>query len=189
MAKLRYGMLTSLDGFTEDASGNFDWAAPDDELHAFVNDVERPVGTCLYGRRMYEVMQWWETAHLEPDLSAPARDWANLWRASDKVVYSCTLSATTTERTTIERSFDPVGIRNLKAATVRDISIGGPHLAAEALRAGLVDELHQWLFPVVIGAGTRFLPEDLRLDLELTEQRAFASGVVYVCYRVRHAAA
>jgi dihydrofolate reductase len=189
MAKLRYGMLTSLDGFTEDASGNFDWAAPDDELHAFVNDVERPVGTYLYGRRMYEVMQWWETAHPEPDLSAPARDWANLWRASDKVVYSRTLSATTTERTTIERSFDPVGIRNLKAATVRDISIGGPHLAAEALRAGLVDELHQWLFPVVIGAGTRFLPEDLRLDLELTEQRAFASGVVYVCYRVRHAAA
>jgi dihydrofolate reductase len=180
MGKLVYSAIASLDGYVNDAEGNFDWAAPDAEVHAFVNDQERPVGTYLYGRRMYETMSAWETM----DDPAPLmRDYADIWRAADKVVISRTLGAVTTPRTRLERALDPEAVRALKAEG--DVSGGGPTLAADALRAGLVDELHLFLNPVIVGAGTRALPDGLRADLELASERRFAGGVVHVHYRVR----
>jgi dihydrofolate reductase len=184
MGKLIYTAITSLDGYTVDASGHFDWSAPDEEVHGFVNDLERSVGTYLYGRRMYEVMSWWETLDTtgEPEV---VRDYADIWRAADKVVYSSTLAAPVTERTRIEPAFDADAVRRLKEAAPRDLGIGGAHLGAAAVRAGLVDEYRQFLTPVIVGGGTRFLPDDVRVDLELLDEHRFTGGVVYVRYRVR----
>ena len=184
MAKLVYSAITSLDGFVADENGKFDWAAPDEEVHRFVNDLERPVGTYLYGRRIYEVMRVWEHPEELGDLSAVTRDYAAIWRAAEKVVYSTTLGEPSTARTRLEREFDPDAIRALKASASADISVGGPHLAAEALRAGLVDECHLFLSPIVIGAGNAALPADVRVPLELLGQRSFGNGVVHLHYRL-----
>jgi dihydrofolate reductase len=183
MAHLIYAAIASLDGFTADTNGDFDWAAPDEEVHAFVNDMERPVGTYLYGRRMYETMRFWETASTD-DEPAVMGDYARIWRAADKIVYSSTLDAVSTARTRLERTFDPEAVRLLKQSAERDLGIGGPGLAAHALRAGLVDECHLYLTPVVVGGGTRALPAGLRLGLELLDERRFGNGVVYLRYRV-----
>jgi dihydrofolate reductase len=184
MAKLIYSAIASLDGYVADEQGNFDWAAPDAEVHAFVNDLERPIGTYLYGRRMYEVMAFWENAHTLEDEPEVMLDFARIWQAADKLVYSRTLHAVSSARTRIERDFYPDAVRQLKAAAERDISIGGPHLAAEALKAGLVDELQLLLTPVIVGGGNAALPSRLRLQLELLDERRFKSGVVYVKYAV-----
>jgi len=185
MAKLIYSMLASLDGYTADADGNFDWAAPDEDVHTFVNDLERPIGTYLLGRRMYDVMAYWETAHTLPDQSAVAQDYARIWKAADKVVYSRTLDKVVSERTRIEGDFDPDAVRRMKESTGHDISVGGPELAAEAMRAGLVDELQIFLNPVVVGGGTRALPDEVHLQLDLLDEHRFANGVVYLRYGVR----
>lgn len=184
MAKLVYAAIASLDGFVADEHGNFDWAAPDEEVHEFVNDLERGVGTHLYGRRMYEVMRYWETAHEEPDQPAVFHDYARIWQAADKVVFSQTLDRVSTTRTRLERHFDADAIGRLKAQARADLSVGGPHLAAEALRAGLVDEIHLFLTPHLIGRGNPALPDDVRARLDLTAERRFASGVVYLAYRL-----
>ena len=181
MARLIYSAITSLDGYVADADGRFDWAAPGEEVHAFVNDLERPVGTYLYGRRMYEVMVAWETM---ADEAPVMRDFAEIWRAADKVVYSRTLRTVSSARTRLERDFDPERVRQTKATAEADISVGGPGLAAEALRAGLVDEIHLFLTAIVVGAGTRALPDGLRLELELLGERRFGNGVVHLHYRV-----
>ena len=183
MVKLMYSAIASLDGYIADAAGRFDWSAPDEEVHAFVNDLERPVGTYLYGRRMYEVMRAWETMDASADEPVTG-DFAAIWRAADKVVYSRTLDAVSTQRTRLEHAFDPAAVRRLKASAGRDLSVGGAGLAAAALAAGLVDEVHLFLSPVVVGGGTRALPDGLRLDLELLDERRFAGGVVYLGYRV-----
>ena len=183
MARLIYSAITSLDGYVADASGSFDWSAPDEEVHAFVNDLERPIGTYLYGRRMYEVMLAWETPEAFADQGAVTRDFAGIWLAADKIVYSTTLVAPSSARTRIERAFDPARIRELKASAARDISIGGPALAAEAIRAGLVDEIALLVSPIVVGGGKRALPDDVRIALDLVDERRFGNGVVYVAYR------
>ena len=183
MARLIYSVIESLDGYVADESGNFDWAAPDDEVHGFVNDLERGVGTYLYGRRMYETMVYWETAHESAGEPEVIQDYTRLWQAAEKIVYSKTLEAARSARTRIERDFDPESVRRMKAAAGRDISVGGPHLAAEALRAGLVDELHLLVAPVVIGGGNKSLPDGVRIKLHLIDQRAFRSGVVHLHYR------
>jgi dihydrofolate reductase len=185
MANLIYSAIASLDGYTADANGKFDWAAPDEEVHAFVNDKERPVGTYLYGRRMYETMAYWETAPTGDDQPAVTRDYARIWQAADKVVYSSTLDAVASARTRLEREFDPDAVRRLKDAAERDVTVGGPGLAAHALAAGLVDECHLFLNPVVVGGGTHALPAGLHLDLELLDEHRFGNGVVYLRYRVR----
>jgi len=184
LAKLVYSAIASLDGYVADEDGNFGWAAPDAEVHAFVNDLERPVGTYLYGRRMYEVMVAWETPVGWADQSPVTQDYAEVWQAAEKIVYSKTLEATSSARTRVERDFDPDVVRELKASTERDISVGGPGLAGQALRAGLVDELHLLLTPVVVGGGTQALPDNVRLELELLDERRFASGVVHLHYRI-----
>jgi dihydrofolate reductase len=185
MAKLIYTAITSLDGYTADEAGNFDWAAPDDDVHAFVNDLERPIGTYLVGRRMYDVMAYWETADTIPDLSAVAQDYTRIWKAAEKVVYSRTLATVPSERTRIERDFDPGAVRQMKESADRDISVGGAELAAEALRAGLVEELQLFLNPVVVGGGTPALPDKVALQLDLLDEHRFGNGVVYLRYRVR----
>jgi dihydrofolate reductase len=185
MAKLIYTTIASLDGYVADAQGNFDWAAPDDEVHAFVNDLERPIGTYLLGRRMYETMRFWETAEAGDDESPVFQDYARIWRAADKVVFSTTLQSISSTRTRIEGDFDPEAIRELKARASRDLSVGGPHLAAAAIRAGLVDEYHVFVTPVVIGGGNQALPDDVRVDLELLDERRFGNGVVHLHYRTR----
>ena len=184
MANLIYSAIASLDGFTADSNGGFEWAAPDAEVHAFVNDRERSVGTYLYGRRMYETMVYWEAASTGDDQPAVMRDYARIWQAADKIVYSSTLDAVSSARTRLERVFDPDAVRRLKKAAARDVTVGGPGLAAHALAAGLVDECHLFLSPVVVGGGTRALPAGLHLDLELLDERRFAGGVVYLRYRV-----
>jgi len=184
MANLIYSSIASLDGYVADEQGNFDWAAPDEEVHAFVNELERPVGTYLYGRRMYDVLVAWETMPTE-DQPAVIRDYAEIWRAADKIVYSTTLATAASAKTQIERSFDPDAVRQLKTKAERDLSVGGPGLAAQALQAGLVDECHLFVAPVIVGGGTRFLPEGLRLDLELAEERRFGNGTVYLQYRTK----
>ena len=184
MAKLIYSAIMSLDGYIADEQGNFDWAAPDEEVHRFVNDLERPVGTYLYGRRMYEVMSPWETMDA-PDQPQVMLDFARLWQAADKIVYSRTLETVSSARTRIERQFDPEAVRQLKAATGPDITVGGPHLAAQAIQAGLVDEYHLFLTPTVVGAGNQALPDHVRLDLDLQDERRFTSGVVFLRYRQR----
>ena len=183
-ANLIYSAITSLDGYVADADGNFDWAAPDDEVHAFVNDLERPIGTYLYGRRMYEVMSFWESIDPLGDESQVTRDFATIWQAADKVVFSRTLEMPPRQRTRIERAFDADTVRRLKATSAADVSIGGPELAGHAIRAGLVDECHLFLHPVLRGGGSRSLPDAVRLRLELLDERRFRSGVVYLRYRI-----
>jgi dihydrofolate reductase len=183
MAKLIYSAITSLDGYVADEDGNFDWAAPDEEVHTYVNDLERSVGTYLYGRRMYEVMVYWETANSVAEQPSFARDYADVWRAADKIVYSGTLETAITDRTRIERSFDPEVVRRMKETAERDMSVGGPNLAAHAIRAGLVDEHHLFITPVVVGGGTAALPDDVHLTLELLDERRFGNGVVHLHYR------
>jgi dihydrofolate reductase len=184
MAKVIYSAITSLDGYVADADGNFDWAMPSDEVHAFVNDLERPVGTHLYGRRMYEVMAAWETMDLAGQ-SAVMRDYAEIWRAANKIVYSRTLEVTSSARTRIERDFDVDAVRQMKAEAERDISVGGPTLAASAIEAGLVDDYHLLLHPIVVGGGKQALPHHVRVELELLDGCRFAGGVVHLHYRTR----
>jgi len=184
MAKLIYSAITSLDGYVADSEGTFDWAAPDDEVHTAVNDLERPIGTYLYGRRMYEVMAYWATAPTSTDEPSHLRDYAQIWQAADKVVYSRTLESVTTDRTRLERNFDPAAVRELTANAASDVSIGGPELAGEALRAGLVDEYHLFVSPVVVGGGTQALPDGVLLQLELLDERRFGNGVVHLHYRI-----
>jgi dihydrofolate reductase len=185
MRKLIYSTLASLDGYVADEAGNFDWAAPDEAVHQFVNELERPVGTYLYGRRMYETMVFWET---EPaaDADAPRAmiDYAAIWRAADKVVYSATLDAVSSAKTRLERAFDPEEVRRMKATAERDITIGGPDLAGQAIKAGLVDELQIFVVPFVIGGGNPSLPGDVRVQLDLLDEHRFDNGVVYLDYRV-----
>jgi dihydrofolate reductase len=184
VARLIYAAIASLDGYVADTDGNFDWAEPDEEVFAFVNELERPVGTYLYGRRIYEVMVYWETADALPDEPAVVRDFTKLWLAADKIVYSTTLAEVSSARTTIEKTFDPEAIRRLKTTAAGDITVGGPHLAAQAIKAGLVDEVHLILAPVIVGGGTRALPDDVRIGLELVDERRFAGGMVHLHYRV-----
>ncbi len=185
MAKLIYSAIMSLDGYIADEDGNFDWAAPDAEVHAFVNDLERPAGTYLYGRRMYDVMAAWETMPTGADQLPVERDFAEIWRAADKIVYSKTLQTVSSARTRIERDFEPEAVRQLKAQAGRDLTVGGPGLAAEALAAGLVDELHVFVVPIVVGGGIQALPSHVRLQLELLDERRFGGGVVHLHYRTR----
>jgi dihydrofolate reductase len=185
MARLIYSAITSLDGYVADQEGNFDWAEPDEEVFAFVNDLERPVGTYLYGRRMYETMVYWETAHTLADQPAVAQDFTAIWQAADKVVYSRALETVSSARTRIERAFDPEAVRQMKAQAGRDITVGGPDLAAQAIKAGLVDEVQLFLTPIVVGGGNRSLPNNVRLNLELLDERRFGNGVVYLHYRIR----
>jgi dihydrofolate reductase len=185
MAKLIYSAITSLDGYAADENGNFDWAAPDEEVHRFVNDLERPIGTYLYGRRIYETMVYWETAHTLPDRPPFIQDFAGIWQAADKIVYSKTLETPSSARTRIEREFDPEAVRRMKASAERDISVGGPDLAAQAIKAGLVDEYHLFLTPIIVGGGKQSLPDNVRLELELLDERRFGNGVVHLHYGTR----
>ena len=189
MARLIYAAITSLDGYMGDRDGNFEWSVPTAEVFAAVLELERPIGTYLYGRRMYETMAVWETAHLDP--GGPAftpglleleREFAAIWRAADKIVFSTTLPRASTPRTRIERAVDPDQIRRLKAASERDLTVGGPHLAAAMIAANLVDELHVFVYPIIIGGGTSWLPSDLRIPLELAGERRLG-GVVHLHYR------
>jgi len=184
MGTLIYTGITSLDGYINDAHGRFDWAAPSDEVHAFVNDLERGVGTYLYGRRMYDTMTYWETPSPETDESPITRDYQRIWAAARKIVYSSTLDAVASENTTIERVFDPEIVAGVVGRADTDVSIGGAHLAAHALRAGLVGELRMFLNPVVVGDGTPFLPDGYADRLDLLDEQRFENGVVYVRYSV-----
>ena len=184
MAKLIYSALTSLDGYLADEDGNFDWAMPDEKVHTFINDLERPVGTYLYGRRMYETLVYWETAHTVADHPVE-QDYAQIWRAAEKVVYSKTLQTVSSARTRIERAFDHYAIRQMKASAERDIGVGGPDLAAQAFGAGLVDECHLFVAPIVVGGAKRALPEGVRVVLELLDERHFGNGMVYLHYRTK----
>jgi dihydrofolate reductase len=181
MAKLIYPAITSLDGYVADEAGKFDWGEPDEEVHTFVNDLERPIGTYLYGRRLYEVMLAWEKMNIA-DQPHVIRDFAEIWRAADKVVYSRTLETVSSARTRIEREFDAESVRRLKE-TGRDLAVGGPELAAHAFKAGLVDECHLFLAPIVVGGGKQSLPDDVRLQLELLDERRFRNGMVHLRYR------
>jgi dihydrofolate reductase len=183
MAKLVYVAITSLDGYVEDAAGRFDWAEPDEEVHAFVNDLARSIGTYLYGRRMYETMVFWEHP---PDLDEQPpsmQEFAAIWQEADKFVYSRTLAAPSSARTRIDRDFDPEAVRQLKVAAERDLTVGGPELAAQAITAGLVDEYHLFQVPVIVGGGKRSLPDGVRVKLELVDERRFRNGTVYLHYR------
>ena len=183
MAHLIYSAISSLDGYIEDTDGKFDWAMPDEEVHQFANDLERGAGTHLYGRRMYETMMVWET---DPNLAAESpllRDFAEIWQAADKIVYSKTLGGVSTRKTQLERNFDPEAIRQLKEAAEHDILIGGANLAAHAFRAGLIDEYQLFLTPVIVGGGKSALPDNLRLELDLLEERRFGNGMVFLRYR------
>jgi dihydrofolate reductase len=181
MGRLIYTAITSLDGYIADEDGNFDWAAPDQEVHAFVNDQERPIGTYLYGRRLYETMVYWETASEGPPVEL---DYAKIWQSADKIVYSTTLTAVRSARTRIEPAFDPDTVREIKRATERDLSIGGATLAARALKTGVIDEIRLFVNPVIVGAGTPALPDRFRASLKLADERRFAGGVVYLSYEV-----
>ena len=186
MAKLIYSSIASLDGYIEDERGAFEWAAPDPELFAFVNERERPIGTYLYGRRMYETMAYWETASTDdPSTTAESRDFTAIWRTADKIVYSRTLRTPSSTRTRIEHNFDPAAIRQLKQSSTRDLTVGGPALASAALAAGLVDELHLFLNPIIIGNGKPALPDNFHTRLELLDEHRFKSGVIYVRYALR----
>jgi dihydrofolate reductase len=187
MANLIYSAITSLDGYVADEQGKFDWSAPDEEVHSFVNDLERTIGTYLYGRRMYEVMAAWETMGGDAGQAPFINDYAEIWRAADKVVYSRTLERVSSARTRIERDFDPEAVRRLKAEAPRDLSVGGPRLAAEAIKAGLIDECQLFVTPIIVGGGKRALPDDVRVELELLDERQFDNGVVYVRYRALRA--
>jgi dihydrofolate reductase len=184
VGRLHYSVICSLDGYIADADGGFDWAAPDPEVHAFVNDLERPIGTYLYGRRTYDTMAVWQMMG-GPAADPIEDDYAQIWRAADKIVWSTTLADVSTPRTRLERTLDPAAVLRLKAESARDLGIGGAALAAQLLRAGLVDDVHHLLQPVVVGGGTRALPDGVRLDLELVDERRFAGGVVYLHHRRR----
>jgi dihydrofolate reductase len=184
VAKLIYLSIASVDGYVVDENGNFDWAEPDEEVHTLVNDLERPVGTFLLGRRMYEVLVAWETMETA-DQPPHIRDFADIWRAADKIVYSKTLTKVSSARTRIEPNFDPDAVRRMKTSGEGDLSAGGPELAAHAIGAGLVDEYHLFLVPVAVGGGTRFFPEGVHLDLELVDERRFGNGAVYLSYRTK----
>ncbi|MEA2521631.1 MAG: hypothetical protein QOI81_1277 [Actinomycetota bacterium] len=183
MARLIYSTIASLDGYVADRDGNFDWAAPDEEVHAFVNDLVRPIGTHLYGRRMYDVMQFWETASTGADQSPAMRDFAEIWQAADKIVYSTSLESATTANTRLERVFDRDAVREMKAHADHDIGVGGPDLAGQAIKAGLVDEFHFFFVPVIVGGGTRSLPDDAHLVLHLLDEHRFGNGTVHLHYR------
>ena len=185
MAQLIYSAIGSLDGYVEDASGKFEWAAPDDDVHAFVNEVERPIGTYLYGRRMYETMVFWETVDPDGDGPAVPREYAAIWQAAEKVVFSRSLETVSSARTRIERALEPDTIARMKQRSGSDISVGGADLAGQAIAAGLVDELHMLFVPVLVGGGKRALPNDVSMPLELLDERRFQSGVVFLRYRVR----
>ena len=185
MAKLVYSVITSLDGYVADEEGNFDWAAPDEDVHTFVNDLMRPVGTYLYGRRMYDTMLYWETAHALGDQPAFERDFTDIWQAAEKIVYSRTLETVSSARTRIERDFDHAAVRQMKGSAGRDLTVAGPDLAADAIRAGLVDELHRFVTPIVVGGGNPSLPDDVRLELDLLDEHRFGNGVVFLRYRIR----
>jgi dihydrofolate reductase len=185
MAKLIYAAISSLDGYVADTEGNFDWSAPDEEVHRFVNEVERPIGTYLYGRRMYEVLRYWETAPTGNDGPSAGQEYAKIWQAADKIIYSKSLEQVSSARTRIEREFDPQAIQQLKAAATRDLSVSGPTLAAQAIKLGLVDECHLFLSPIVVGGGNPALPDNVRLPLELLDERRFGNGVVHLHYRVK----
>lgn len=186
MGRLIYSMITSLDGYTEAAEGDLGWGADDDEeVHTFIGDTFRHVGTYLYGRRMYETMVFWETAHDLPDAPPHVVQYARDWQAAEKVVYSTTLESVSSARTRVERTFDPDAVRRLKEESDHDLTVDGPNLAGQAIQAGLVDEYHLLLTSTVVGGGTRFFPEGVRLDLELVEERSFASGMLYARYRTR----
>ena len=178
---LIYAMIASLDGYVEDESGRFDWAAPDEEVHAFVNELERPIGTYLYGRRMYETMVAWETMDDEHPVM---RDFAELWRAAEKIVYSRSLESASSARTRVEHDFDAGAVRRLKESAQGDIGIGGPELAGQAIAAGLVDECHLIVVPVLVGGGKRAFPDGVRVELELLDERSFAGGAVYLRYKL-----
>ena len=185
MARLIYSAISSLDGYIEDTNGKFDWAAPDEEVHRFINNLERSAGTHLYGRRMYETLMVWET---DPNLAADSpltQDFAEIWQAANKIVYSKTLAAASTRKTQIEPNFNPEAIQQLKKTAQHDILIGGPELAAHAFRSGLIDECHLFLIPIIVGGGKQALPDNIRLELELLEERRFGSGVVFLRYRTR----
>jgi dihydrofolate reductase len=184
MAKLLYVMNASLDGYIADEDGKFDWGAPDEEYYSFINNLLRPVGTYLYGRRLYELMAVWETDPAAAQ-SPGAREFAQIWQSADTVVYSTMLAAASTTRTRIEPHFDPEAVRHLKAAAERDLTVGGPTLGAQAITAGLVDEVHLFVWPVVVGGGKHFLPDRARLQLELLDERRFGNGVVYLRYRTQ----
>ena len=183
MASLIYTALGSLDGYFEDADGRFDWAEPDEEMHAFVNDLERPIGTYLYGRRMYETMAYWETVDTAGQ-PAVYGDYAGIWRAAEKIVYSRTLRTASSSRTRIEREFDPEAVRQLKLSSTADLAVGGGELAGLAIRAGLVDECHLFLHPVVIGGGKHVWPDGVRAHLELLDERRFNNGAMHLRYRL-----
>ena len=185
MAKLIYAAIASLDGYVADEQGEFGWSMPDEEVHAFVNDLERPVGTHLYGRRMYEVLKAWESDDLLVGQPPCIHDYAEIWRASDKIVYSRSLEEISTSRTKLERTFDPEAVRRLKESEEREISIGGPELAAQAIEAGLVDEIHLFLAPVAVGAGKPALPMQSHLPLQLRDHRSFGNGTIYLRYDSR----
>lgn len=185
MSKLIYAAMTSLDGFIEGEDGRFDWAMPDAEVHAFANDLESTIGTHLYGRRMYETMAYWQTVVSGPGTSPPEAAYADLWRGLDKVVYSRTLDAVWTPRTRLEQSFDPVAVARIKEAADRDISVSGPGLAQHAFQARLVDEIHLFLFPVIVGGGKPAIPRGMQSDLELLDVRMFGNGVVHTHHRPR----
>jgi len=185
MGKLLYGMITSLDGYVEATDGDLGTGAEDEEVHTFIGDRFRHVGTYLYGRRMYETMVFWETAHALPDAPPHIVQYARDWQAADKIVFSTTLEAPSSARTRIERTFDPDAVRTLKAETDHDLTIDGPNLAAQAVAAGLVDEYHLFVTTSVVGGGKRFFPEGVRLDLDLVEERPFDTGLVYLHYRLR----
>jgi dihydrofolate reductase len=183
VAKLIYSSIASIDGYVSDTNGNFDWAAPDTEVHAFINELLRPIGTHLYGRRMYETMVYWETANFAAGEPVVVQDFAEIWRAAEKLVYSTTLKTVASARTRIEPSFDPEAVRHLKGASATDLIVGGPHLAAQAIKAGLVDDYHLFLTPVVVGGGNHALPHDVLLRLELLDQNRFSNGTVHLHYR------
>jgi dihydrofolate reductase len=184
MAKLIFAAITSLDGYVADADGNFDWSMPSEEVHRFVNNLEAGIGTYLYGRRMYEVMRYWETASTGNGEQSAEQEFAKLWLRADKIIYSRSLDEVSTASTRLEREFDPKAIRQMKADETRDIAVSGPTLAAEALRHGLVDECHLFLCPIVVGGGTPALPDNVWLQLELLDERRFDNGVVHLHYRV-----
>ena len=187
MAKLIYSAIASADGYVADAAGNFDWAAPDEEVFRFVNDLERPIGTYLYGRRMYETMFLWESPHALPAQPPAGQEFAAIWQAADKIVFSTTLTTAPTARTRLEPSFTPDLVRRLKSAAAKDMTVGGANLAGQAIRAGLVDEVNLLLVPAIVGGGKRALPDGARADLELMDTRRFAGGVVYLSYHCRQA--
>jgi dihydrofolate reductase len=185
MAKLIYAAISSLDGYVADSEGNFDWSMPSEEVHRFVNDLEAGIGTYLYGRRMYEVMRYWETASTANGEESAEQEFAKVWQQADKIIYSRSINDVSTASTRLEREFDPEAIRQMKAAATRDIAVSGPTLAAEALRHGLVDECHLFLSPIVVGGGRPALPDNVWLQLELLDERRFGNGVVYLHYRIK----